>query len=180
VRPLLKRTAARAVVLDPNDRLLLLQGRDPTRPGEPPWWELPGGGIERNETSAEAALRELREETGITEVTIGPCVFTQHARFTFAGIDFDQFEYLHLARVPAATVWAPQRLEALEAAALSGQAWWAAGDLAGIPERIIPDALRWAVTQLLAGPLPDTPIALTPQAPPPTPDDQAGSGPPTG
>lgn len=166
MRPLLKRTAARALVLDPDDRLLLLQGRDPARPGEPPWWELPGGGIERDETSAEAALRELREETGITEVAIGPCVFTQHARFTFAGIDFDQFEYLHLARVPAATTWAPQRLEALEVAALGGQAWWAAGDLAGIPERIIPDALRWAVTRLLAGPVPPMPLDLTPASPP--------------
>ena len=34
------------------------------------WWCLPGGGVERDETPAEAALRELREECCVDGVII--------------------------------------------------------------------------------------------------------------
>ena len=48
-----------AIVFSPDRRAcLLIQRRDV------PVWVLPGGGIDPGETSAEAALRELREETG--------------------------------------------------------------------------------------------------------------------
>jgi len=35
-------------------------------------WGLPKGHLEEGEASREAALREVREETGLTHVTIGP------------------------------------------------------------------------------------------------------------
>ncbi len=51
-------TVAQAVVLQ-DGRVLLVKRTDPRV------WELPGGGIERGETPAEAVIREVSEETGL-------------------------------------------------------------------------------------------------------------------
>lgn len=39
--------------------------RNDMRPGEPPAWQMPQGGIDPGETPQQAALRELWEETGV-------------------------------------------------------------------------------------------------------------------
>jgi 8-oxo-dGTP diphosphatase len=59
--------AAGAVVHDATGRLLLVQrGREP-QAGR---WTLPGGRVEPGESPAEAAAREVAEETGVV-VTVG-------------------------------------------------------------------------------------------------------------
>ncbi|SLN28586.1 Phosphatase NudJ [Oceanibacterium hippocampi] len=50
------------VVLWQGDRLLLVRRGKPPRAGQ---WSLPGGLQELGETTVEAALREVREETGV-------------------------------------------------------------------------------------------------------------------
>lgn len=54
--------AAGGLVKDPNGRLLFIH-----RLG---WWDLPKGKTEPGETSPEAALREVTEETGLQNLTI--------------------------------------------------------------------------------------------------------------
>ena len=50
-----------------DDSVLLIRRGTPPRQGE---WSLPGGRIEPGERAADAALRELREETGVeAEIT---------------------------------------------------------------------------------------------------------------
>ncbi len=49
------------VVLLREDRILLARHRR----GAHVYWVLPGGGVEPSETSEEAAVREVREETGL-------------------------------------------------------------------------------------------------------------------
>jgi 8-oxo-dGTP diphosphatase len=57
-----------AIVRDGAGRLLLIKrGHDP----EAGKWSLPGGRIEPGETDAQALVREMREETGLT-VLPGP------------------------------------------------------------------------------------------------------------
>ena len=93
-----RRRAARVVVLDPADRILLINARDPFGRDRRDWWEIPGGGIDRGEHTHDAVRRELWEEAGIRDAEIGPCVWTQTVRFTFAGLRFDQDEWVHVAR----------------------------------------------------------------------------------
>jgi ADP-ribose pyrophosphatase YjhB (NUDIX family) len=48
--------------VDSDGRLLLIRR---TKPGRPPYWTTPGGGVEDSDVSVEAALhRELAEELG--------------------------------------------------------------------------------------------------------------------
>ena len=65
-----------------GDRVLLIRRGQAPRAGE---WSLPGGRIEPGETQARAALRELREETGV-RAALGPKVATIDA-------DFEGFSY---------------------------------------------------------------------------------------
>jgi len=62
--PILERDAVRVVVRDSEDRILLFHPQEITLPELGVWWELPGGGIDEGETDLDAAVRELREETG--------------------------------------------------------------------------------------------------------------------
>lgn len=56
---------ANAVIVDPEGRLLLTQRFEPAIPQIHLKWQIPGGKIERNESPAEACIREAKEETGL-------------------------------------------------------------------------------------------------------------------
>jgi 8-oxo-dGTP diphosphatase len=61
------RLAAYAVILDDaRERVLLALWNEPVEP----LWTLPGGGVDLHETVEDAAVREVREETGY-DVALG-------------------------------------------------------------------------------------------------------------
>ena len=62
-----KVAASAAIFRDDGKLLIGLRGKEPRRLV----WSLPGGHIEPGETAAAAALREVREETGISAELFG-------------------------------------------------------------------------------------------------------------
>jgi 8-oxo-dGTP pyrophosphatase MutT (NUDIX family) len=87
-----------AVVLVDARGWLLLQERDEHAPVNPDEWSLVGGGVEDGETDAEAAVRELAEETEVTGVDLTH-VDTVHYFCDDCGEDHDLALFLALTEL---------------------------------------------------------------------------------
>src|SRR5439155_16343595 len=91
------RPAARVLLIDAEDRVLLFRANV----GAGDVWITPGGALEPGVTAEQAALRELREETGIASAEFSQCVWTRVHRFTWGGKSYEQREQFFVARVDA-------------------------------------------------------------------------------
>ncbi len=77
------------------------------------FWTLPKGHPEAGETPEVAALRELREETGVTEVQLTPeHAFSMHYQFIFEGNTIDKTVTFFLGHVesPETTISQPEEI----------------------------------------------------------------------
>ncbi|WP_128380953.1 NUDIX hydrolase [Streptomyces cavernae] len=143
------RKVARVVLLDAQDRILLLHGHEPDDTADD-WWFTPGGGVEGDETREEAALRELAEETGITDVELGPVLWQRKCSFPFAGRRWDQDEWYYLARTTGTrTVLAAAGLTELERRSVAGARWWTCRELTEAHETVYPTRLAELLRTLL-------------------------------
>jgi 8-oxo-dGTP pyrophosphatase MutT (NUDIX family) len=134
-----RRLAARVLLLDAQQRLLLFHGIDPQDDGAGSWWFTPGGGIDPGESGAEGAARELFEETGLrcSAAELGEPVFESEVEFAFAGVLYAQHQSFFLLRVDSHDV-DTSGFEALEASAIVDHRWWTREELRSTSETVYP------------------------------------------
>lgn len=146
------RRGARILLLDPADRLLMVRGHDMDEP-ERGWWFTVGGGIDPGESARVAAVRELREETGLRlepEVLHGP-VLRRSAVFAFLRHTVRQDEEFFLARVQEPGDLTDAGWTAVERAFMDEIRWWHLDELARVTDEVFPVGLVDLVRGLLPG-----------------------------
>lgn len=77
------RRVSRVVLLDENDRFLLLLTASPRLQTPVVRWLTPGGGVEDHESHAEGAIRELFEETGLRVDSVGEPIWSIEGQSIF-------------------------------------------------------------------------------------------------
>lgn len=143
-RPWKFRSASRVLVVSPGERepeVLLIHDSDPGLP-EVRWWVTPGGGIDPGETPAEAALREVLEETGYAAGAadlVGP-VAHRTVRHGYSDQVLEQEEWFFLLATPRFRVSAAGHTED-ERLTLQGWRWWPLSAIGGSDEWIWPAGL---------------------------------------
>lgn len=133
------RPAARAICLDADERVLLLNFRDPVDGSR--LWEPPGGGIEPGESPREALLREWAEETGFAPPELGDESTIVARDLVWRGDRWVTDEWFFLGRVPG--LGTPVRAEDADQAmdAYLGSAWVPWRELDQLQDPVIPDLI---------------------------------------
>src|SRR6266568_5482256 len=123
-----ERVGARVLVVDADQRVLLLHGRDPADPRAGTWWFTPGGGVDPGETVEQGARRELSEETGLAVVDLGRPVWVRTAEFGFLGRRYRQAETFFLVRVASHQVRTDGWTQ-VERDSVDDYRWWSPAEL---------------------------------------------------
>ncbi|WP_211258943.1 NUDIX hydrolase [Spirillospora albida] len=157
-----RRRTARVLLVDGAGGILLFRlPRVHGKPEQGHCWITPGGGVDEGESLAEAAARELREETGLTvdPAAIGApvAVTSGYADLGWTrGVFRDDF-FLHRTTVRDIDTTG---FTAAERRLIAGHRWWTPDELRAAPEPVYPLRLADLLDDLLADGPTATPVRL--------------------
>lgn len=151
------RQAVRALVVDDEDRLLLVRFEFRRWQG----WALPGGGLEAGEDDVVALRRELLEEIGLREPVVGPVLWVRTAMFPFEDGSYDgQIERVHLVRTASFSPVPALGWDLLRAEHVEELRWWTIDALAAAGVRCAPPELPTLARSVLTEGPPAVPFRL--------------------
>ena len=146
------RQSARLIILDEEDKLLLMQIKldkpaDPSSPITKPYWVTLGGGVNENESLEQAAVREMVEETGLRDFKIGPRIW--HG--SWKGSSRINDETYFLVRLTAVSPDLDHSgLEAEERSVIKTMKWWGLAEMEESDDIFIPVNMAAMIRGLLA------------------------------
>jgi len=150
------RRAARIAVLEP-DGAIFLQLHDDVEIGL--HWVMPGGGLEQGEDELAGALREAAEETGWTDLWVGPALWRWEHDYTRSGVPTRQSEVIFQGAGPLRDPIG----DLTESYALDGiktTHWWTPAELAASTELFWPPRLSDLLAELREDGPPAVPVDL--------------------
>jgi ADP-ribose pyrophosphatase YjhB (NUDIX family) len=144
---LVTRPAGRVILLDPDDRVLLMRYDD--GPPNGVHWSTPGGGLNAGEDYASGAARELAEETGWNDIVLLGEVHRWTHTMEYADAIVRQVERFFLAR----TDHSAREISGVEAMhkadGIATWRWWTLAELDATPEAIWPAELPVLIRKAL-------------------------------
>ena len=149
------RVGARMLVIDPDDRVLLIEEAWSAGP-EPPWrhWLTPGGGVEPGESLTAAATREVIEETGlrIDLPDDARAVFVRKRQWSWHDVNYLQTDHIFAARVARPFLAVPAGATAMEEQTVVGSRWWSVAELRASDAVFVPSQIADLVERVVAEP----------------------------
>lgn len=153
------RSAARALVLDDEDRVLLVCHGT----GVSAIWVTPGGGVEGKEADEECLRRELLEETGLESFVLGPHLWSRTAHMPLGDGRWDgELERVYLVRTQPFDPAPAQPWAALRADGMTDIRWWTLPELEAAEARFAPRRLPQLLRELILHGPPAEPVDVGP------------------
>lgn len=140
VRPAHRRVS-RVVLLDENDRFLLMLTASPRLQTPVVRWITPGGGVEDHESHQEAAIRELFEETGLRIEDVGESIWSVEGQSIFNdGHVQSTYSEFFVVKTSSFVVTNENWMEN-EFVDITDVRWWTLDELATSGEKYSPEPL---------------------------------------